>query len=136
MTSKTLLIDFEKPGQHTYAMFIPQMAHSDEQIKKVQEYIHDYPNKTLGVLDLVSMSSMSQSTFFRRFKKATGESPVTYLQRFQIEKAKNLLEKTNLTFEEITYRIGYNDVNTFRNVFKKYTGKNPSAYRKKFSQNL
>jgi len=85
---------------------------------------------------LVTMSSMSQSTFARRFKKATGETPVTYLQRFQIEKAKNLLEKTSQTFEEITYRFGYDDINTFRNIFKKYTGKTPSAYRKKFGYNL
>ena len=133
MTSKTLLIDFEKPAQHSYAVFIPQMAHSDEPIKQIQKYIHENPNDKLRVSDLVSMSNMSQATFNRRFKNATGESPVIYLQRVQIEKVKKLLESTNNTFEEITYMIGYSDKNSLREVFKKLTGLTPTAYRKKYT---
>ena len=71
MTSKTLLIDFEKPGQHTYAMFIPQMAHSDEQIKKVQEYIHDYPNSVIHRSILVFPAKFNIPFFFPTINSST-----------------------------------------------------------------
>src|SRR5258708_1057327 len=133
MTSKTLLIDFEKPAQHSYAMFIPQMAHSDEPIKNIQKYIHDNLNDKLKVSNLVSMTNISQATFNTRFKNPTGKSPVIYLQRVKIEKIKNLLKTKNNKFEKITYMIGHQDTNSLREVLKKLTVLTPTAYRKKYT---
>ena len=60
----------------------------------------------------------------------TGETPLMYLQRFRIETAKRLLEKSGLGVEEIGRRVGYGDIGFFRELFKRYTGISPNAYRR------
>ena len=75
---------------------------------------------------------MSQRAFERRFKSATGDTPLLYLQRVRVETAKRFLETDNQTFNEITYKVGYEDSSFFRKIFKKHTGLLPKEYRKKF----
>ena len=77
---------------------------------------------------------MSRRTFERRFKAATGDTPLFYLQRIRVEAAKRMLENGGLSFDEITYQVGYEDSSSFRKVFSKQTGLQPSAYRKKFQR--
>jgi len=75
---------------------------------------------------------MSPRTFQRRFKKATGDSPLVYLQRFRVEMSKRMIEKGNRSIEEIAFQIGYENSSSFRKVFKKYSGLSPAEYRKTF----
>ena len=71
--------------------------------------------------------------FKRRFKTATGESPLSYLQRLRVEAAKRYLEKTRDSLSEITAKVGYEDLNSFRRLFIKHTGLSPRHYRDKFA---
>jgi transcriptional regulator GlxA family with amidase domain len=82
---------------------------------------------------LADKARMSRRTFERRFKNATGDSPLRYIQRVRIENAKKLLEKGGKTFDEITYIVGYEDSSTFSRIFKKTTGLSPNLYKKKYS---
>jgi len=82
---------------------------------------------------LADKAGMSRRTFERRFKNATGDSPLRYLQRIRIENAKQLLEKGGKTFDEITYLVGYEDSSTFSRIFKKTTGLSPYLYKKKYN---
>lgn len=75
---------------------------------------------------------MSRRTFERRFRKATGDAPLKYIQRIRIEKARQLLESTSDTFEEITFQVGYEDPSTFRRMFQRYTGLQPGVYKGRF----
>jgi len=75
---------------------------------------------------------MSRRTFERKFKSATGDTPLLYLQRVRIETAKKLLEANTKTVDEIAYDVGYNESNFFRKIFKKQTHLTPKAYRDKF----
>ncbi|HTE31732.1 MAG TPA: helix-turn-helix domain-containing protein, partial [Chryseolinea sp.] len=72
-------------------------------------------------------------TLIRRFKKATGDTPLVYLQKLRVENAKRLLEATGNTFNEITWKVGYEDVSSFHRLFKSETGLSPKEYRAKFS---
>ena len=60
---------------------------------------------------------MSRRTFERRFKTATGEPPLSYLLHAGVETAKQLLELSDNTFDEISYKVGYEDSSFFRKVF-------------------
>jgi len=75
---------------------------------------------------------MSVRNFVRRFKQATGDSPLIYLQKLRISAAKRLLESDHRNVQEIGNTVGYEDVAFFRELFERHTGVAPSAYRKRF----
>ena len=75
---------------------------------------------------------MSLRNFVRRFKHATGDSPLMYLQKLRIAAARRLLENKHRSVQEISEAVGYHDVAFFRQLFQRHTGVSPSAYREKF----
>lgn len=79
---------------------------------------------------LVDISHMSRRTFIRHFKKVTGESPVHFLHRLRIERARGALAETDLNVTEVAEYVGFNDSNNFSRAFKEATGMSPLAYRK------
>ena len=82
------------------------------------------------------MLNMNGRSFLRRFKKATSNTPLEYIQRVKIEAAKKQLESSTNTILEVMYGVGYNDEKAFRNTFKKYSGLSPKAYRNKYNREL
>ncbi|MFO7570848.1 MAG: helix-turn-helix domain-containing protein, partial [Smithellaceae bacterium] len=81
---------------------------------------------------LARAHAMSRRTFERRFKKATGDTPLFYLQKIRVEAAKKMIERQNATFDEISYRAGYENSSHFREIFKKHTGLLPTQYERYF----
>ena len=79
---------------------------------------------------------MSGRTFIRRFKKATHNTPLEYLQRVRVEVAKKSFGSTPLHINEVMYKVGYQDEKAFRKVFKKYTGLSPLEYRRKYNREM
>jgi transcriptional regulator GlxA family with amidase domain len=71
-------------------------------------------------------------SFARRFKEATGYTPLAYLQTLRLEKAKHFLESTRMSLDAITFKVGYEDSNSFRRLFQQRVGLLPALYRKKF----
>ena len=59
---------------------------------------------------------------------------MTYLQRLRVEEARCRLETTVDTFNEITWQVGYENVNSFRKLFKKHTGVTPKEYQDRFNR--
>jgi transcriptional regulator GlxA family with amidase domain len=75
---------------------------------------------------------ISPRHFKRRFKSATGDMPLKYLQQTRIDAAKEKLETTKDTIEEITHAVGYSDVSSFCRLFKQHTEISPKGYRDRF----
>ena len=75
---------------------------------------------------------MSLRNFVRRFKQATGDSPLIYVQKLRVAAAKRLLESDYSTMQEIGGAVGYQDVAYFRALFQRHTGVSPSLYRRRF----
>jgi len=89
-------------------------------------------NEFSTVEEFLNEIPASRRNLVRRFKGATGLTPIEYLQRRRMEAAKKLLEETNRTVLDVMLEVGYNDLKTFRQLFKKYTGLTPTEYRGKF----
>jgi transcriptional regulator GlxA family with amidase domain len=132
MATRMLLLDTNDASQARYSMFIPQKLHSDEAIRHAQRIIEEDQEEKYSVQTLADSVHLSRRSFIRRFKSATGNTPVEYLQRMNVEKAKRLLEKSKSTVEEIIYSLGYNDIHSFRKLFVRYTDLTPKEYRVRY----
>ncbi len=117
-------------------IFNGQKDHNDEPIKEAQEYIEEHFAEKISIEYLAGRSAISKRNFLRRFKRATANTPLEYIQRVKIEAAKKILESTTSTINEVMYDVGYNDTKSFRNTFKKYTGLSPLEYRKKYNREM
>jgi transcriptional regulator GlxA family with amidase domain len=133
-SSKSVIADIGRATQAPYAIFQFQKDHSDNRILRVQEWIENNFDQTFNYDKLARDYGMSRRTFERRFKTATGDTPLIYQQRLRVEAAKRSLEDGNRSFDEITYQVGYEDSSSFRKVFLKQTGLRPTEYQKKFQR--
>jgi transcriptional regulator GlxA family with amidase domain len=134
-SSKIFEIDIERNSQSLFIIFHGQKNHDDEVIKKAQHFIeHNYKEK-ITVDNLASTLALSRRHLERRFKKATTNTVVEYMQRVRIEAAKMSLETIRDNVNEVMYNVGYTDTKAFRTVFKKITGLSPVEYRNKYSKN-
>lgn len=136
LCSKMLEIEIERKSQSPFAIFTGQKEHEDEPIKKAQLYIENNVNSKLTVDQLSDMFAISRRNFERRFKKATHNTPVEYMQRVKIEAAKKSLESGRENINEVMYAVGYSDSKAFRTTFKKITGLSPLNYRNKYNREL
>lgn len=80
------------------------------------------------------MYAIGRRHFERRFKKATNNTPVEYIQRVKIEAAKKQFESSGKNVNEVMYDVGYSDAKAFRSVFKKITGLSPTDYRNRYNK--
>ena len=86
--------------------------------------------------EIACMINLNGRSFLRRFKKATSNTPLEYIQRVKVEAAKKKLESTTKTVLEVMYYIGYNDEKAFRNTFRKYSGLSPKEYQRKYNPEM
>ncbi len=126
-------IHIDQRSQMPFAIFQTQKNHGDAAIAEVQQYIESHFSEPITVKGLAVRFAFSSRSFIRRFKAATGNSPIEYIQRVRIEAAKRLLENSHLHISELVYQTGYNDLKSFRDVFRKLTGLSPKAYRDKYT---
>lgn len=85
------------------------------------------------VADLARRANLSERTFARRFRAATGTTPHRWLQRERVLRTQELLETTDLPLDTIAARVGFSDAQLLRLHFKRVAGTTPTAYRRTFS---
>jgi len=132
LTARHLLVDPSGREQRNYRSFRPLLTHGDAAILRIQHGLENSYAETLSVRMLAEQAGLSQRTFMRRFKAATGMTPNRYLQDLRIEKARGLLERTRLPVSEIAWQIGYHDVSAFSRTFREKTGLTAGRYRERF----
>ncbi|MBN1473877.1 MAG: helix-turn-helix domain-containing protein [Syntrophaceae bacterium] len=130
--SKALLHDMGRHTQAPYSVFSFQKKHADEAIRQAQQWLENNYTRQIDMNDVAKIHGMSRRTFERRFKKATGDTPLLYLQRTRVEAAKRVMETQRGTFEELSYLLGYENSSHFREIFKRHTGLLPTEYQHKF----
>jgi len=114
--------------------------HADELIAQIQFWLQTNLNSDISLAELAEQFGLSQRSFTRRFKMATGIRATEYWQQLRIETAKDLLSSSNLSIQEIAYHVGYQDQGHLTRLFKKSLTLTPKDYRamvrrKLFSQN-
>jgi len=133
LCAKIYEIEIERASQSPFIIFSSQKDHEDEQVKEAQVFIENNFYKKITVEQLAAMTAMGRRTFERRFKKATSNTVIEYMQRVKIEAAKKSLESSKKNVNEVMYDVGYSDNKAFRTTFKKITGLSPIDYRNKYN---
>ena len=103
--------------------------HADELIAQIQFWLRTNLNSDMSLAELAQEFGLSQRTFTRRFKEATGVRATQYWQQLRIETAKDLLASSNLSIQEIAYHVGYQDQGHLTRLFKKNLALTPKEYR-------
>jgi transcriptional regulator GlxA family with amidase domain len=134
--AKIFAIDIDRESQSPFMMFTGQKDHEDAQIKKAQAFIEANFQEKITVDELAESVAISRRNFERRFKKATSNTVVEYIQRVKIEAAKMSLESSRENVSEVMFKVGYTDTKAFRNTFKKITGLSPVEYRTKYNREV
>jgi transcriptional regulator GlxA family with amidase domain len=132
--SKYFAIEIDRKTQSPFIMFNGQKKHEDEAIKQAQTFIENNVAERISVEELAIKFTIGKRHFERRFKKATNNTPIEYIQRVKIEAAKKMFESSRKNVNEVMYDVGYNDIKAFRTVFKKITGLSPVEYRNKYNK--
>ena len=134
LAAKFFAIEIDRDSQSAFMMFNGQKGHEDEPIRQAQAFIEENVTEKISVDELASKFAIGRRNFERRFKKATNNTPVEYIQRVKIEAAKKSLESGRKNVTEVMYDVGYSDAKAFRSVFKKVTGLSPTEYRGKYNR--
>jgi len=132
--SKIFQIEIDRQRQAVFTIFKGQKSHGDAVIKEAQIYLETHFQDRISMEELAKQFAVGRRNFDRRFIKATGNTPVEYLQRVKIESAKKAFETTRKHISEVMYEAGYSDEKAFREVFRKITGMSPLDYKKKYNK--
>jgi transcriptional regulator GlxA family with amidase domain len=131
-TAKFFLLQWHGDSQTPYMAFRENIDHGDAVIRGVQEWLSSHYSHPNAVEAGEKRSSLPGRTFKRRFKRATGMTPVAYVQQLRSDRAKALLESSDTSVDQVGWRVGYEDAAYFRRLFKRITTLRPSEYRRKF----
>ncbi len=100
-------------------------------LRLATRYIDQNLPNSLTLAELAATVEMNPQYFARTFKKAVGLSPHRYIIEKRIERAKSLLETTELPLVEVACRVGFTTQSHFTTVFHRVTGMTPREYREK-----
>ena len=126
------LMEWHRDGQAAFHVFHPPTGHGDAAVLAAQRWLADHYAVASPVEEMARRAGLPASTFNRRFKAATGHTPIGYVQRVRVEQAKRLLETSTQPVEEISWAVGYEDAAAFRRLFKRLVALTPGEYRRRF----
>lgn len=129
--AKFLLLQWHPDGQGPFLPFREKSDHGDAVVRDAQEWLRENLGAATPVEDMNRRSGLAERTFSRRFTRATGLSPIKYVQQLRIAEAKRQLEASSDPIDEIAWSVGYEDPAFFRRLFKRVTGVTPGAYRRR-----
>lgn len=104
-------------------------SHRDEVVAEAQQWLQQHLASPLTIAALAQRLQLTPRTLNRRFKRATGMTPMGYLQSLRIASARDLLKHSNLAVGDIAWQVGLQDVSYFAQLFKRHSGMSPLRYR-------
>ncbi|MCC2613565.1 GlxA family transcriptional regulator [Neorhizobium petrolearium] len=125
-------LQWHQDGLAPYIVFEGRNDHGDTAIQVAQDWVATHFSVANPLEEMTRRAGLTERTFKRRFTRATGVSPMAYVQRLRIEDAKRRLETTDISVDEISWQVGYEEPAFFRRLFKRITGLAPGVYRRRF----
>ncbi|MBA3676914.1 MAG: transcriptional regulator FtrA [Sphingosinicella sp.] len=133
LVARRLVTQPHREGGQAQFIDRPVPAVRDSRLAGVLDYIRRSPAEDHEIGDLAARAAMSPRSFFRKFRSAVGMSPYEWLTRERVEIAKELLEESDQSIDQIAEESGFGATETLRYHFRRIVGKSPSDYRSLFS---
>ncbi|MFW6174888.1 MAG: GlxA family transcriptional regulator [Chloroflexota bacterium] len=127
------VLQWHADGQAPYISFKEPIDHGDPAVLTAQQWLSANMESPNPVDGMARASGLPARSLKRRFRVATGYTPLVYVQLLRVERAKRALETGERAVDEVSYMVGYEDPAFFRRLFKRVTGMTPGAYRRRFS---
>ena len=134
--AKLYLIEPHSQGQMGFASLSAGRQHSDAVVADLQSWIALNYEHANPVQEMARKAGLTERTLLRRFRSATGHTPSEYVQTVRVEEAKQALETSDSSIDEIALEVGYTEPSAFRTAFKKRVGLSASEYRRKWQGKL
>jgi len=132
--ARRLVIAPHRDGGQAQFLQRPIEVAERNSVSVLMEKIRRRLNEPLRISQLARLAMMSERTFMRRFRAATGLSPVEWITGQRLERARELLEGTRLSIDQIAARTGLGTASTLRHHFRRKVGVSPVEYRRRFSR--
>lgn len=130
--AKVHLIDWHEVGQQPYAVLSCRGQSEDAVISQCQVWVAEHYDRPSPVNQMMAQSGLSERSFKRRFKQATGMTPMEYVLTLRLEEAKQILETSDIPIEAVAEAVGYQDAGFFGRKFLDRVGMTPTQYRRRF----
>jgi transcriptional regulator GlxA family with amidase domain len=130
--AKVYMLQWHDLGQRPFASLMSFRQTSDAIINRCQEWVAQNYRLPSPVAAMIEVSSLAERTFVRRFREATGMTPLDYVHALRLEEAKQMLETGDLPVEAIANEVGYEDASFFGRLFRRKVGLTPAQYRLRF----
>nr|WP_288357988.1 helix-turn-helix domain-containing protein [uncultured Pseudomonas sp.] len=132
-TARFLVVDLNRTSQLHFSHFVPVFDHGDAPILAVQHWLQGQATVEASLGEMAERACLGGRTFLRRFRAATGLNPTQYCQQLRVARARDLLEFTRQSIDQVAWQVGYRDSGAFRGVFTRLVGLSPGDYRKRFA---
>lgn len=132
--SKIFQVEMDRDSQSPFIIFRGLKTHDDQQVKQAQDFIEKNYQEKISVSEVSAFVALSRRSLERRFKKATSNTLIRYIQRVKVEAAKKSFEMSPKNINEVMYEVGYMDTKSFRTVFRDITGLTPMQYRNRYNR--
>ena len=129
--AKFFMYQWHADGQALYVDFDERFDHGDGAVRRAQAWLADNWSVASPVEAMTLQSGLAERSFKRRFRAATGYSPIAYVQQLRVQRAKRMLAGTREPIDEIAWKVGYEDASAFRRLFKRITRITPGSYRRR-----
>lgn len=132
--ARRLVIPPHRDGGQAQFVERPVPRREVNALSKVIDSMHRRLATHQPIAELAAMAAMSERSFMRRFKEATGMSPADWLISARVDRARELLEGSLLSVDAIAGECGFGSAITLRHHFRRKLGISPSAYKTRFAQ--
>lgn len=129
--ARMFLMQWHPDGQSPYSACLAVDA--DAAVQNAQAWLAQNIGAESPVARAASIARLPPRTFARRFRQATGMSPLVFVQRLRVEHAKEMIEKGETDMEALSEAVGYKDQVSFRRIFRRFVGMTPVEYRRRFA---
>lgn len=128
LTMRYLLID-GRPAQYHY-MALSNLQTENREALLLEKFIEDCLPNVPSLSAIAEHLRITEKTLSRRIRSATGKSPMAFIQKIRLQHVQSLLETTNMSIEEVAFKVGYSDATALRRLMWKSMGCTPSQLRK------